>query len=85
MTVRLMRHGQRVDRAFGRRPSPSSSGREQRRERGLAEPAEGQRRERDAELAGRQIGGELLRDAEQQAGAAAALAARAAAAGWAGS
>ena len=54
--------------ARSRRPR-RAAGPEQRGEGGLAQPAQGQRGQGDAELAGRQIGGELLGDGEQQPGA----------------
>ena len=49
--------------------TPGQPGPDQRGERGLAQPAQRQRGQRDAELAGRKVGGELRGDAEQQAGA----------------
>ena len=59
---------QRVQR--GRRVDAGADepGAEQSFDRRLAQPAQRQRREGDPQLAGRQVGGELLRDAEQDAG-----------------
>ena len=54
-------------------PTPLEQRAQHLREGGLAEPPERQRRERDAELARREVGGELLRDGLQEARAAAAL------------
>ena len=54
------------------RPSPERR-LQQRRDRRLADPAEAERGHGDAELAGREIGLELVEHAQRQAGGAAAL------------